>query len=1499
MDAPSFNFKWHGYRYKKINHIPAAKPLAVKTQLVNHIPAAEPVALKTQLADICIPGAEFHFQAKDSRNCHLAVAIRMSSEKHDQERKAAEVSADQVVVDGSVGSDTESSKALTSDAANKDPSEQPHHAHQVVIDDSVGSVTESSKTLTSDAANKDPSAQPHHAHQVVIDDSVGSNTESSKALTSDTVIKDPSEQPHHARSNSVKKPSNFKAVSVTKNFLAKAGTTTAPAVKGPGDGGLADMRRDADTSATPANNILSAPRPRLVAKPASGHQATASKSSASAFKNGGGSGPDPLQVWNRNRAVPPTARKEFTDEELKQRYGISLATRLEADGDGKEAKWADLEDDEDDWAPETIEWNDGTKITLTDSNATAALAEEQAVQAHKEKQEAEAKAKAAQAKPATTVGPNATVLKLGQAGQPKGGLVLKSPMEKPTLVAKPTAPAPVKSPWASIPTIDKVPPVPINPPAQATQQRPQQAEIQRSDLVSPPISAAVEIAADSFTRNRRDSPNAPPGQLFNSQSGQYEPVVTGRRGSVRKEQNFRPPSVLQRPSPSDPRKPAEPSAAFQSNRTGTPQEVGVWTRSGSSTVAGDGGHPGRKISMNQGADMPRMSHDMLQQGRDSQPLQSPALSSHQPTGDLDLAVTSPQQQKAVLVAAPGAPPKQDGKDAENTMAQQKEMQKKLMLEKRDLAIKRRAEQEAKEEAAKRERIRIKMETLGLEPLSKNPTSVPALSGPQTEGQKPVDHDKSEVKDSKSTVRDDKTSPLTVSAMVQAPGITQSPPKPPVPDIAGKPTQYGMMKVHGPPMVNGVTGHDMAAEPKKSRDPAQHFEASSRDHTTPESTAQPPSQVPMVNGDVAVKLPETQPARAPDQRGLQARSSRQQPWLGRTNEVDALKGWSGSSMTTHSTAGGNLWGPPSNHKALGNGTFDQNVQRPQSRQSPYPEHAKMPAPQPIGPPKSMQRSRQSPEAARAPETTSIPLAEDSQTVPAFPSTGSSIKPPMSASSTQTRVPHDQTAKVIPQAHTGMPDLATDFSQFLAKRNERTTVEAWGNFHITAARDAEERKRQKEERDAAQVAEEARTGIRPVLNLAPMRETWRQVSDQDGHRETINVSKRQSHERTVPQPPANSELKLPPLVSEPVIMPPSHSGRNSRFFPVNGPGLQGLNPRAVSLPIGFYRQASPPPPDTVSHPAYAGEGRPLVNLPNSKPRPTVRLPPSTATPNASPVLAAVTAVPLRAISQPLVNNPSWQDRFNGLLGVAKKASPEKKFAQVVDFSASTKIPLDVPVEVQSASVSLPPAAEDASLAKEAGKVTSKAVEDEEELFEDRGFGSVPQVSLPSKAPDGVGFVTATKPKRQTRTLKPVEAESRRTFEADARDSQVGDGLLIHIGFPGMERKSTSTSRGKGHVATQSNTLQSNQRQQRHTSNNQKNGRGYPKAREQSGHFNSNKHSHGGPQRNASYASAGTNLQGNRDTNRRDVIRQYGWDKQSMHHKPGGVMMLFYSVAQASED
>ena len=75
------------------------------------------------------------------------------------------------------------------------------------------------------------------AEQIAIDGSAGSDTDTGGPLKQDTISKDESDVPHHARSNSVKKPTTFKAVSVTKNFLAKAGTPTAPTAKTNGDNG--------------------------------------------------------------------------------------------------------------------------------------------------------------------------------------------------------------------------------------------------------------------------------------------------------------------------------------------------------------------------------------------------------------------------------------------------------------------------------------------------------------------------------------------------------------------------------------------------------------------------------------------------------------------------------------------------------------------------------------------------------------------------------------------------------------------------------------------------------------------------------------------------------------------------------------------------------------------------------------------------------------------------------------------------------------------------------------------------------------------------------------------------------------------------------------------------------------------------------------------------------------------------------------------------------------
>jgi hypothetical protein len=109
----------------------------------------------------------------------------------------------------------------------------------------------------------------------------------------------------HARSNSVKKPTSFKSVSVTKSFLAKV--VTGAQVARPGEKGNARRsnanlpNRLAVTApspgpGTPASAQMA--KPRLVAKSTLG--GLGSRTGASG--NGGASGgPDASKVWNKNR----------------------------------------------------------------------------------------------------------------------------------------------------------------------------------------------------------------------------------------------------------------------------------------------------------------------------------------------------------------------------------------------------------------------------------------------------------------------------------------------------------------------------------------------------------------------------------------------------------------------------------------------------------------------------------------------------------------------------------------------------------------------------------------------------------------------------------------------------------------------------------------------------------------------------------------------------------------------------------------------------------------------------------------------------------------------------------------------------------------------------------------------------------------------------------------------------------------------------------------------
>jgi hypothetical protein len=70
------------------------------------------------------------------------------------------------------------------------------------------------------------------------DVSGGSDSDTTKPDGENSGSKKSTGEKGHSRSQSVKKPASFKAVSVTKSFLAKAATGTVPTSKLSGDKGI-------------------------------------------------------------------------------------------------------------------------------------------------------------------------------------------------------------------------------------------------------------------------------------------------------------------------------------------------------------------------------------------------------------------------------------------------------------------------------------------------------------------------------------------------------------------------------------------------------------------------------------------------------------------------------------------------------------------------------------------------------------------------------------------------------------------------------------------------------------------------------------------------------------------------------------------------------------------------------------------------------------------------------------------------------------------------------------------------------------------------------------------------------------------------------------------------------------------------------------------------------------------------------------------------------------
>lgn len=1000
-------------------------------------------------------------------------------------------------------------------------------------------------------------------------------------------------------------------------------------------------------TSTPTPQPLIAGRPRLVAKNTSSQALKVKPFKASA--------PDPMLVWNKNRITPQPSTKNLTDEELKQQYGIHLTSRLQADEGGTEAKWADIDDDEDDWAPETIEWGDGTKTTVNPADITPIPKSEvtskpstPAIEVPKPILEA----KQALATP-TSIGPNAKVLKLGARAEveqaQKAAHQSKGPTERIPLVSNKSTPAPVpaKSPWAKLPPVERVSPVEVHP----QPVMPPNGVWPVNNTILPP---AREISADDFNRRWGDATQP---QLFMPNSGRYEPIPENQnRRRMSRNDGFRAPAVLQRPGQSDPSQP-EPSPAFQTNRTSSD----VVRRRASSTLSGEAAQIVRRMSVKSGEAPMFANGSAIEEGPETPAVSRPS----QP------ATPAYQARGGDYLTGPG--------QTEVDIEAQKAEQRKHMREQAEIARKRRQEEEARLEAEKRERIRRKLASLGPDPKTVKAeeearAKAEADAKAQEEAQKAAEAPKSEA-----SINDSATTP---------------PPKPPQPTATGEPQQYGMMKVHAMDSVkkNGTT---------KPLSNVHNLQPSAE-----EISPEPPTAA--LNGhDInktdASPIPEPIPRNRPVQ--------------------EARTGWGRNDHRSSPAAG--LWGAPHN-KALGNGTFDHGLaayapQDLSSRASSTGQgwmNGRTPT---VG---------QSPQLANAiqhvPETRSQTLQNMTSPEPT----------PLAVNSEA-----DSMLPVRPPAPIGPPQHSAQHSPMLngySPAANHRAVAGWNNFG-NVARAQERADYDQFQREAtAKREEEDRTGVRPQANYN-FDQTFKQVElgEQADQRHVAAVS------RDTPSKFGAVGSRAPQAVG-------SQVSRGSRFFPQQTNGIPQAPRTVTHTYIEIPRSPSPPPAEHLlsDHPAWE-RTTPLVRFPPEKA--VVKLPPAkpqtppapatTATPAQVSAMSAQPqqpmtwaaraampppkpAAPLRTVSQPIVKNPSWQERFNGLLGNERRQPHQPTLA----VTSATKEPLgDLHV---SAFVSLPGYSPVSTTSDDS--YTSKEVEEEEDLFEDREAGSLPILYFPGDAP-----------------------------------------------------------------------------------------------------------------------------------------------------------------------
>ncbi|KAF3158131.1 hypothetical protein EYR41_009365 [Orbilia oligospora] len=328
-----------------------------------------------------------------------------------------------------------------------------------------------------------------------------------------------------------RKPPAVKSMSLNKAFLS-GNASAAPTQTGNGKLTLSLDKGSKGTTSGTAATSASAAKPRLVSK------IGPSGSRIGGIGQLGGKGGTIPSVWNRNQPPAPIPAKEYTDEEL-SKVGIHMAERLHTE-DSKEAKWADIDDEDDNWVPpDTIEWNDGTKVTLDAETPKAAISAF-------EKQIGTAALKEQRALHASHSSPS---IASASPSLPSKSLDQHVPRNPEFIPSMP----PSKTPWAAVPSGQFPTPLPVAPPFGQYPGRPPPPN-NRPMLVN--TRSPKEVGLDDFNRQswRDRQSSQSPSALFNSETGHFDPIGEAnrsrdqaRRNSRNEGPGVRPTSLLQRP----------------------------------------------------------------------------------------------------------------------------------------------------------------------------------------------------------------------------------------------------------------------------------------------------------------------------------------------------------------------------------------------------------------------------------------------------------------------------------------------------------------------------------------------------------------------------------------------------------------------------------------------------------------------------------------------------------------------------------------------------------------------------------------------------------------------------------------------------------------------------------------------------------------------------------------------------------------------------------------